>query len=175
MSTIEMLMVHASTLVCFLMTVTIGFDEVVAVPGIRSDRRTGFNMMKNKGLKGISGTVQGDVQTNATHSLFHLSSFYSNGNDRFAMGTAPSGAGFLAADEKFIDFYPPRQLFPVVADGAASELLQPTPGRLIAAEAQEFLKIDGIDTGFAGGEPPHGFKPIGDRFFGAVHDGTGRQ
>ena len=33
-----MLMVHASALVCFLMPVTIGFDEVVAVPGIRSDR-----------------------------------------------------------------------------------------------------------------------------------------
>ena len=168
-------MISASALIRYLMFVSVGCDEVVAFPTICSDRTAGLNMMENEGLKGIGGTVQGHVQTNAPHSFLHVSAFHRHGDDGFPMGTAAAGAGFLATDEKFIHLHASGQLTSIVADGAASELLQPNLGRLITAEAQELLKIDGIDTGFAGGEPPHGFESVGDRLLGTVHDGTGRQ
>jgi hypothetical protein len=37
------------------------------------------------------------------------------------------------------------------------------------------LDVEGIHTGLAGGEPSNGFKTVGDRFLGAVHDLTGGQ
>jgi hypothetical protein len=50
-----------------------------------------------------------------------------------------SGTGLLATDEKFIHLNTAREFFPLLANSAASEFLQPMPGRLIAAEAQELL------------------------------------
>jgi len=44
---------------------------------------------------------------------------------------------------------------------------------VIAAQAKQLLQVDGIDAGFASRKPPHGFKPVGDRLFGAVHNRTG--
>jgi hypothetical protein len=60
-----------------------------------------------------------------------------------------------------------------MTDGAASGFLQPDPSRFIPAKAQQVLEVDGIYTALAGGGPPHGFKPVGDRFLGAIHDHTG--
>ena len=50
-----------------------------------------------------------------------------------------------------------------MADGAASELLEPGPGGAVAAKAHQFFEIDSIDTGLSGGEPPHGLEPMGNR------------
>jgi hypothetical protein len=90
---------------------------------------------------------------------------------------APSAsfAGTLTADEKLIDFDTTGKLFPFVSDRTAPELLKPCPGGAITAKAQQFLEIYRIDARFTGGEPPHGFEPVSDRAFGAVHDRTGRQ
>ncbi len=62
-----------------------------------------------------------------------------------------------------------------MTDGAASKFLQPDPGVFIASKAQQLLEVDGINSRFTGGEPPHGFIPVGDWFLGAIHDGSGRQ
>ena len=42
-------------------------------------------------------------------------------------------------------------------------------------ESQKIFEVDRIDPGFARGKPPHGFEPICDRFFGAIHDCAGGQ
>jgi hypothetical protein len=59
------------------------------------------------------------------------------------MGTAAAGAGFLAADEKFIRRHASGQHSPIVADGAPSELLQTVPGGFAAAVTHTLLKVDG--------------------------------
>ena len=97
-------------------------------------------MVQGKGFKGIGRSIKADVQTNATHLFLHVSTFHSHGNDGFPMSTAPSGAGFRAADEKFVGLDTPGEFSTSLANGAASELLPPAPGCLIAAKAQELLK-----------------------------------
>ena len=75
------------------------------------------------------------MQTNATHSLFNVSSLNGDSNNGFALGTAASFAGLLAADEKFIHFNSPGQFLAILAYGAASKLLQPAPSGAVTAKA----------------------------------------
>ena len=63
----------------------------------------------------------------------------------------------------------------MVADGAAPELLKPSPCGTVAAKAKQLFQVYRIDSGLSGGEPPHGFEPISDRLFGTVHDRIGGQ
>ena len=79
----------------------------------------------------------------------------------------------LAAEVKFINFYRARKLLPLCAYGTASEFVKPNPGGAIASKAQQFFQGEGIDAGFAGGEPPHCFKPAAQGLFAAVKYGTG--
>jgi len=37
------------------------------------------------------------------------------------------------------------------------------------------VTINSVDTGLAGRKPPHGSKPVGQRFFGSMHDCSGSQ
>ena len=85
------------------------------------------------------------MQTNATHSLFYVSSLNGDSNNGFAFGTAASFAGFLAADEKFIDFNTAGKFFTILANSAASQFLQPTPSGAVAAKTQKFFEIYCID------------------------------
>ena len=73
------------------MAISVFGNEVVAGQSIGGDGAARLNVMQDKGFKGICRAIQGDVQTNATHSFLHVSPFHSDGNDGFPMGTAPSG------------------------------------------------------------------------------------
>ena len=44
---------------------------------------------------------------------------------------------------------------------------------MVTAQAQQILQVDGIDTRFPSGKPPHGFEPCDQRLSSAVHDRTG--
>ena len=79
-------------------------------------------------------------------------------------------AGPGSADEKLVHLDASGQFFPLIADGAASKFLKPSPSGAVTAEAQQLFEIHGIDAGFTGREPPHGLEPIGDGLFGTVHD-----
>jgi len=175
MSPIELVIVLALCLVGDFTLELFFVNDVVALPVIGGDGRSGFDIVENERFHGIPGTIQGDMQTNATHSLFEVSTFNGNRYDGFAFGRAASLAGALATDEELIDLNAAGQLFTLTTDGAAPELLKPCPGSAVTAEVQQFLQVHGIDTGFAGGKPPHGFKTVGDRTLRAVHDSSGRQ
>lgn len=60
------------------------------------------------------------MQTNATHSLFDVSAFYGNGDNRLAFSTPAAFSGTLTADEKFIDLNTAGQLFTLMADRATT-------------------------------------------------------
>ncbi len=115
------------------------------------------------------------MKANTTYSLFDVSTFNRHGHNGFATGAAASFAWLMAANEKFVHFHAPREFFALPANRAASELLQPAPGGGITAKAQQLFEVDGIDTRFSRGKPPHGFKPLGDRLFGAIHSGASGQ
>jgi hypothetical protein len=59
------------------------------------------------------------MQTNATHSFLHVSSFNGYGDNCLGIGPAASFAWFFAANEKFIHFDSPGLLFTILANGAA--------------------------------------------------------
>ena len=115
------------------------------------------------------------MQTNATHSFFEVSAFNGNRYDGFAVGPSASFARTFTAEEKFIDLDAAGQLFTIITDGAAPKLLKPGPGCAVTAEAKQFLQVRSIDARLAGGKPPHGFEPVGDRTFRAIHDRPSRQ
>ncbi len=119
--------------------------------------------------------IQRDVKANTTYSLFGVLTFNRHRHNGFATGAAASFARLMAADEKFIHFHAPTELFALPANRAASELLQPAPGGGITAKAQQLFEVEGIDTGFSRGKPPHGFKPAGNWLFGTIHNGAGGQ
>lgn len=145
-------------------------DELIAFPGIGYDRRTRLDMFQNKSFKRECSAIQSDMEANATHPLSDDSSFSSNGDNNLMIGSTATFTGALTADVQFIDLYTPGELFSLLANGTASELLKPTPSRAVAAKTQQLFQVHCIDTGLAGGKPPHSLEPISDRLFGAVHD-----
>ena len=66
--------------------------EAVALQSIGSDGAAWFNMMLNKRFKGICRAVQCDVQTNAPHSFFQVSTLDEDRDNRFPLSTAASRA-----------------------------------------------------------------------------------
>lgn len=175
MHPIEVLVVLAATQVGFLVGIERGGGCIVALPPIGGDPAAGRNVVQQEGFQRVGRAIQGHMQANATHSLLHLSALHGHGDNGFALGPAAALAGALAADDKFIHFHAAGEFPAILADGAAPQLLQPAPGGAVAAQTQQLLEIGGIDAGFAGGEPPHGLEPIGDRLLGAVHDRAGGQ
>jgi hypothetical protein len=77
-------------LIRFLVAIAIGFDKAVTWQRIGGDCAAGFNMVQNKRFKRICRTVQGNVQTNATHPFLKVSALDSNGDNGFTMGTTAS-------------------------------------------------------------------------------------
>ena len=105
------------------------------------------------------------MQANAPHSLADVSALDGDRYDGFAFGPTASFAGALATNEELIDLNSAGKFFTFMPDGAAPELLKPGPGSTVTAETKQFLQVHGINAGFSGGKPPHGFKPVGDRTF----------
>ena len=134
-----------------------------------------FNIVKDEGLQRKCRAIRRDVKANTTYSLFGVSTFNRHCHNGFTTGTAASFARLMAANEKIIHFHAPRELFALLANRAASELLQPAPSVGITAKAQQLFKVDGIDTRFSRGKPPHGLKPVGNWLFGTIHNGAGGQ
>ena len=64
---------------------------------------------------------------------------------------------------------------PFAADGTPTEPVEPDPCGAVTAEIQQLSKMDRANDGLTGGEPPHGFKQAGDRFFGTTHNRASRQ
>ena len=135
MNTVEILEVGASALICGFMPIALFVNTMVAFPVIRGDGRAGFDIVQNKCLQRIRGTVQGNMQSNATHSLFLDSSLHSYRDDGFAFSSTAPLAGSGRTDEELIHLDASGQFLAVVADGAASEFLHPGPCCAVAAEA----------------------------------------
>ena len=86
------------------------------------------------------------MQTNATHSLLAVSALHADGYDGFTFGPTAAFAATMATNAELINLDAAAQLFTIMADGAAPELLEPGPGGAVTAKAQQFFQVRGIDT-----------------------------
>jgi hypothetical protein len=74
-------------------------------------------------------------------SIVNNSDYNVNKKDYSISGllSASNGAFRQAADKRFIDFDPATQAIPIRPDHGSSQLMQPCPGRLVAAQSQDAL------------------------------------
>lgn len=108
---------------------------LVARPCICNHARAGLNVIENEGFQRVRRAIQGNMQANATHSLFNLSALDGYSDNCFTFSSSAAFAGLLCADKKLVHFNATGQFFTFMANCAAPEFLQPVPCGAIAAKA----------------------------------------
>jgi hypothetical protein len=111
MYAIEFVVVLAFRLVGYFMLILLFVNDAVASQSVSGDGGSGLNIVENEGLERKPCAIQGDMQTNATHSLFNVSTFDGNRHNGFTFSSPASFAGALTTNEKLIDFNTARELF----------------------------------------------------------------
>src|SRR5450631_1714966 len=71
---------------------------------------------------------------------------------------------FHAAQIRFIHFHPPAQPIPAWPHHRSPKLVQPRPGRLVAAQPQHFLQPQRTGPVLLARQPVHGPEPVHQRF-----------
>lgn len=156
-----------------IMAISLTFQTIERFPAVGDNGAAGGNVVLDKRHQLIGRTIIDDFSAHAA-KLF-VSPFNRYGHRAFVQRTAAAFSAVFATKVKFIGFHPAAKQFTVFSNRASAQLLQPAPGRAIAAQPQKILEVHRVDTGFAGGKPPHGLEPIGQWFSGAMKDRSGRQ
>ena len=74
--------------------------------------------------------------------------------------------------ERLVDLDPATQSVPVRPDHGPSQLVQPCPGRLVAAQSQHAPQTQRTGAVLLAGHKPHGAKPHRQRFPGVLENGA---
>ena len=88
--------------------------------------------------------------------------------------TTPSLTRFRAAHIGLIHFQRARTAISSRPDHGPPELVEPSPGRVIAAQTENLLEAQRADARFLTGHPPHRPEPDGQRFASTLEYGTRR-
>jgi hypothetical protein len=154
-----------------LMGVAGGSQLGIPTPAIGLDMATRSNVGLDKRRQVTDPAAVDGLQAKPPQ----LAPFALNGNGDRAFVSSPTAwlATALPAQVKLIDFNMAREPLASLADRATAQLLQPTPGGLVASQPEQVLQVDGVDPGLAGGEPPQGLEPVPQRLLGAVQDRAG--
>ena len=118
MSTIEFIIVLALALIGYFAPVSFFINDVIALPVIRGNGCARLDRIEDEGFHGIPGTIQGDMQTNATHSFFDVSALNGDQHNGIAFGSTAWLSGTLTADEKLIDLNAAGELFSLLTNSA---------------------------------------------------------
>src|SRR5271166_5165781 len=89
--------------------------------------------------------------------------FGGHGDNGLGFGAPTTLALFRASDVGFVDFYRPRETIPTRPDHRPPQLVQPSPGRLVAAKPQCPLQPERADAVLLTGDEPHRKKPHSQR------------
>src|SRR5579859_7302421 len=147
-------------------------QRLVSKPTVGVDHASRFHRILDEGNqtpgRGIGNSPQADASDTA--SLF-LSRNYNQG---FLFGFATSHAFLQPAQKGFIDFHGPSQPFTARPDHRPAQFMQPSPGRLVAPQAQYALQPQSTDAVLLRRYPPHRPKPKGERGVGILEDRSGR-
>ena len=94
------------------------------------------------------------------------------GDDGLAGGTPAALAGLAAADEGLVGLDVAAERAAIRIDHGAADLLQPGPGRAVAAKAQLPLQLQRRDPALAGGHQVDREKPARQAGLGLLEDGA---
>ncbi len=104
----------------------------------------------------------GKVRNMAETDTGLLGEVHRDADSRLAAGLTPSDVLLLAADVALVDFDSVRQLVPVRPDHGPAKLLQPCPGRPVAAQAQGALYRQSTGSGLSARHLPCGEEPLSE-------------
>src|SRR5208337_2625406 len=100
------------------------------------------------------------------------------GGDRdngLGLGLPAALASFHTADIGLVHLYRATERVPSGADHRPAQLVQPGPGRLVAAEAENTLQPQSADAVLLVGDVPHRHEPGSQRLAGVLKDRPGGQ
>ncbi len=133
----------------------------VPVPIVGLDATAWLNRLPDCRFDAGGGSVRNSRQTNTTDSS--ALGLRGDQNQSFAAGSTASLSGLRSTDEGFIDFHDASQTVPAWSDHCSPQLMQPTPGRAVASEAQHSLYPQRTGARFLVGNIPDSLKPKSQR------------
>src|ERR1700716_3964007 len=123
------------------MNIAFVFGRKVAEPSVSMHRAARFDGLLQEGHEAIGGCVLNALHANSADAppLFLRSDCYQG----FALSLSPSNSLFQASQVGLVYFDPPCQPVSARPNHRSPELVQPGPGRLVAAKPQHPLQSEG--------------------------------
>ncbi len=154
------------------MPVAVRLHALVAQPAIRVHLTAGLDDGVDEALEAIRRCVRHPAQPNPAQPLADV--LGSDGNQGLFLGPAATDAILDAPDERLVHFDVAGEPVPAWPHHRPSQLVQPGPGRLVAAQAQHLLQRQRARPGLLTGDGPHRPKPDGERAAGVLEDRPSR-
>src|SRR5450755_1442737 len=145
-----------------LVSIAVLFERNVTQPSVCVHRATGFNGLLRKPDQALRGRVWNPFHSNPSDPWpIFLCRDYNQG---LAFRLSASLSLFQAAQIRFIHFHPPTQTIPAWPHHRSPQLVQPRPGRLVAAQPQHSLQPQRTGPVLLARQPVNGPEPIHQRF-----------
>src|SRR5713226_1578131 len=145
----------------------------ISAPSVGVDHNTRHYGGLNEGQEAGAGYISDAAKTNPADALAILFGCYRDNGLGFGI---PAALAFLdAADIGLVHLHCSAERVPSGADHRPAQLVQPCPGGLVAAEAENTLQPQGADAIFLVGDIPHRHEPHPQRLAGVLKDRPRRQ
>src|SRR5208337_3442496 len=148
-------------------------QPVVATPAVGVDHRPRHNDVPDKRYQGVRRYIFDAPQADTTNSAPAL--FGRHSDDRLGFGSPPTFTLFRAADIGFVDFDLATEIVSSWTHHRAPQLVQPSPGGLIATKPQFPLEPERTDSVLLAGDEPHRQKPQPQRLACVLEHRASRQ
>lgn len=148
--------------------VTQAFYPSVTFPAIADNCCPFFNVVQEEVLDAPLRGIRNLCQSNSAGGAESL--FKSHNNKNLAIGSTTTLSRFFTPNKCLINFNNPAQFFPPRNYHQSPEFVEPAPGGLVAAKAQNSLQAKGTHPGFLSNSPPDCSKPRNQRFSGPMEN-----
>jgi hypothetical protein len=157
--------------------VTLGPDAAAAAPAVARDGPGAADVGGEEARQALGRGVRKDGQPQAPEAAplgLAAAGLDRAGDHRLAGGAAAGTAGPRPAHERLVGLDPVAQRLAAGPHHGAADLVQPAPGRLVAAEARLPPQLDRRDAALARGDEVDRQKPLGQATLGLLEDGPGQ-
>src|SRR5512144_1311733 len=145
----------------------------ITAPAVSVDGRSGHGDSLNEGDQTVRRSVRDAAQADAADAT---TTFPCRHNDNgLVLGLTSALSLFRAADVSLVDLDLAGEAIAARADHRPAQLMQPGPGRLLAAQAEHALKAQRADAVLLAGDEPHGEKPHPQRLARVLQHRSSRQ
>src|SRR5271166_3430590 len=158
---------------CDLMVIAGVGQAGVTAPTIRVDGASGLHGGAHKGQQAVSRHIPNAAQPDPAEAATVL--LDGDRDNGLARGLPASCALFRCTDIGFVHLNLAMKVVPARADHRPPQLVQPGPGRPVAAKAKDALEAQGADTILLARDKPHRQEPLPQRFMSVLEDCAGRQ